>query len=134
MKIRNTVLCWFCLLSSFLAGWACGTGGSLNGRKVVGGIEVKDEEIRGSLPQRAPRIIYVANFKLDAESYSRDQGVRGALPGRLGQRLPHPLATGDPSERAVSAEPVPLNGTSQSPAALGAVPVLCDRDGFWLCL
>lgn len=100
MKIRSTVLCWFCLLSSFLASWACGTGGSLNGRKVVGGIEVKHEEIRGSLPQRTPRIIYVADFKLDAESYSRDQGGRGALPGRLGQRLPHPLATGDPSERA----------------------------------
>ena len=39
-------------------GWlACGTGGSFNGRKVVGGIEVKDEEIRGSLLQRTPRII-----------------------------------------------------------------------------
>ena len=80
----------------FFPGWACTTGGSLNGRKVVGGIEVKGEEIRGSLPQRKPRIIHVADFKLDAESYSRDQGVRGAVPGRLGQRLPHPLATGDP--------------------------------------
>jgi hypothetical protein len=42
----------------------------------------------------------VADFTLDAENYSRDEGVRGALPGRLGQRLPHPLATGDASERA----------------------------------
>ena len=80
-------------------GWlGCGTGGSLNGRKVVGGIEVKGEEIRGSLPRRTPRIIYGA--KLDAESYGRDLGVRRALPGKLGQRPPHPLATGDPSERA----------------------------------
>ena len=98
--MRSTVLCWFCLLGSLLVGSACGSGGSFNGRKVVGGIEVKDEEIRGSLPQRTPRTIYVADFKLDAESYSRDQGVRGALPGRLGQRLPHPLKTADASERA----------------------------------
>jgi hypothetical protein len=47
-----------------------------------------------------PRTIYVADFALEAESYSGEAGVRGALPGRLGQRLPHRLATGDPSERA----------------------------------
>jgi len=100
MKNRRVASSWFCLSIFLLIAAACQAGADSYGRKVVGGIEVKDEEIRGSLPQRTPRIIYVADFKLDAESYSRDQGVRGALPGRLGQRLPHPLATGDPSERA----------------------------------
>ena len=58
----------------FFPGWlGLWNGRQLEWRKVVGGIEVKGEEIRGSLPQRKPRIIHVADFKLDAESYSRDQ-------------------------------------------------------------
>jgi hypothetical protein len=100
MKHRSGVPSWFCLVTFLLGLAACQAGVDAYSRKVVGGIEVKDEEIRGSLPLRAPRAVYVADFALDAESYSGDEGVCGALPGRLGQRLPHPLAKGNPSERA----------------------------------
>ncbi len=100
MKIPSIFFKCFCLAVFLLGAAACQVGADSYGRKVVGGIELEDEEIRGPLPQRPPRTIYVADFILDAENYSRDEGVRGALPGRLGQRLPHPLAKGDPSERA----------------------------------
>ena len=100
MKRHSVLLDWFCLAIFVLGAAACQASADSYGRKVVGGIEVKDEEIRGPLPQRTPRTIYVGDFALDAESYRGDEGVRGALPGRLGQRLPHPLATGDSSERA----------------------------------
>jgi hypothetical protein len=60
------------------------------------------------LPRRAPQVVYVQDFALDAENFQGDQGVSGALPGRLnqmaqsgiGQNLPHPLATHDPAAAA----------------------------------
>lgn len=99
MKRLSVGSSWFYLAIFLLGAAACQTGADSYSRKVVGGVEVKDE-VRGPLPQRAPRTIYVADFALDAESYSGDEGARGALPGRLGQRLPHPLARDNPSERA----------------------------------
>lgn len=54
----------------------------------------------GSLPQRLPGTIYVADFALDAKDDAPDQGVRGALRGRLGKRLPRLLQKENPAERA----------------------------------
>ena len=100
MKRHSVALSWFCFTVFLLGTAACRVGTDAYSRKVVGGVEVKDDEIRGPLPQRTPRTIYVADFTLDAENYSGDEGVRGALPGRLGQRLSHPLAKDNSSERA----------------------------------
>lgn len=97
MKSRSLLLSCFCL-TIFLLGVADHTRSYA--QKLLGGIEVKDEKVKGPLPEQPPRMIYVADFALDAESYTGDQGVRGALPGRLGKRLPRPLAKGSPSERA----------------------------------
>ena len=99
MKHRSGVPSWFCLVTFLLGIAACQAGVDSYSRKVLGGVEVKDE-VRGPLPQRSPRTIYVSDFALDAESYRGDEGVRGALPGKLGQRLPRRLAKDNPSERA----------------------------------
>jgi len=69
-------------------------------QKLLGGVEVKDDKIKGPLPQSLPETIYIADFALDAENYSGDEGVRGVLPGRLGQRLPRRAMQGDPATRA----------------------------------
>jgi hypothetical protein len=100
VKRRSLAVYCFCFATSILAVFGCGAGGESFGRKVIGGVEVKEGQIRGRLPQRAPRMIYVGDFTLDAESYKGDEGPRGALPGRLGQRLPHPLQRNDAPERA----------------------------------
>jgi hypothetical protein len=55
---------------------------------------------RGALPPRVPGAIYVADFALDAERYTGAQGLRGALPDRLGQRGPGLLARDSPAEKA----------------------------------
>jgi len=81
-------------------GVGCQTASDSYGRKLVGGVEVKGDEVKGPLPQRAPRLIYVVDFALDAENYAADEGIRGVLPGRLGQRLPRLLPKENPSERA----------------------------------
>ena len=99
MKHRSGVPSWFCLVTFLLGIAACQAGVDSYSRKVLGGVEVKDE-VRGPLPQRSPRTIYVSDFALDAEIYRGDEGVRGALPGKLGQRLPRRLAKDNPSERA----------------------------------
>ncbi len=100
MKSRNLVLSWFCLTIFLLGVAVCRTDTESYAQKLLGGVEVKDDEIKGPLPERAPRIIYVADFALDAENYAGDQGVRGSLPGRLGKRLPHPFERHNPAERA----------------------------------
>ena len=99
MTNRRVASNWFCSVILVLVGAACAAGAAPYEWKVVGGVEVKDE-VRGPLPEREPRTIYVADFALNAESYSGDEGVRGALPGKLGQRLPHPLAKDNPAQRA----------------------------------
>lgn len=100
MRASRSILFWFCFAIFLLGTTGCQTVSDSYGRKVVGGIEVKGDEIKGPLPQRPPRITYVADFALDAENYAGDQGVRGALPGRLGQRLPRLLPRENPSARA----------------------------------
>jgi len=89
-----------CLTVFLVGAVGCRAGNDSNARKIVGGVEVKGAEISGPLPQRQPQTIYVADFTLDAENYAGGEGVRGVLPGRLGQRLPHPLASDNPSEKA----------------------------------
>ena len=86
MTNRRVASNWFCSVILVLVGAACAAGAAPYERKVVGGVEVKDE-VGGLLPEREPRTIYVADFALNAESYSGDEGVRGALPRKLGQRL-----------------------------------------------
>ena len=97
---RGLVLCWLCLTILLLGAASSRAGTESYSRKVVGGVEVKGGEPSRPLPQRAPRTIYVADFALDAENYAGDEGVRGALPGRLGQRVPRPLAKDNPAEKA----------------------------------
>lgn len=79
---------------------ACRIGTGSYGEKALGGVAVKGEEMRGPLPQRAPSTVYVADFALDAEEQGGEEGVRGVLPGRLGQRVPHPLARDNAAQRA----------------------------------
>jgi hypothetical protein len=98
MKSHSVVSSWICLVIFLLGVAACGAGTEAYGRKIVGGVEVK-EDVRGPFPQRMPRTIYVADFALDVDDLAAEEGVRGALPGRLGQRLPHLFAKGNPSER-----------------------------------
>jgi len=100
MKTRRLALSWVYLTVFLLGAAGCRAGTDSNARKLVGGVEVKGGEISGVLPQRQPQTIYVADFTLDADNYTGEEGVRGALSGRLGQRLPHPLASDNPSEKA----------------------------------
>jgi hypothetical protein len=100
MKTRRRALSWACILVLLVGAAGCRAGTGSNARKLVGSVEVQGEEISGALPPRPPQTIYVADFTLDAEKYTGEEGVRGVLPGRLGQRLPHPLASDDPSEKA----------------------------------
>lgn len=94
MKIRRLLQWWFCLAIFLLGLAACRTATASYGATLVAATEVRDEKFTGPLPQQLPRITYVGDFALDAEDYKRDEGVRGALPGRLGQRRPHPSGTG----------------------------------------
>jgi uncharacterized protein DUF4410 len=100
MKIRSLLWCWFCFAIFLLATMGCRTATDSYGRQLVGGVEVKGDEVKGPLPQQLPRIIYVEDFALDAENYAGEEGVRGALPGKLGQRLPRLLPRDNPSESA----------------------------------
>ncbi len=97
---RGRVPSRICLTILLLSALGCQAGTDAYTRKVVGGVEVKGGESSAPLPRQAPRTIYVADFALDAEHYAGDEGVRGALPGRLGQRVPRPLAKDNPAERA----------------------------------
>ncbi len=99
MKNRNSFLAWFCVTICLLGALGSRIATDSYAQKLLGGIEVKDEKTKGPLPERAPRTIYVADFGLDAQNYAGDEGARGALPGRLGKRLPR-FAKGSPSERA----------------------------------
>lgn len=96
----SLLVLWLCLTIFFLGGTVCGPGSESYAQKILGGVEVKDGKVKGPLPQRLPETIYVADFALDVENYVPDEGIRGALPGRLGKRLPRVLAKDNPSERA----------------------------------
>jgi hypothetical protein len=93
-------LSWLCLAIVLLGAPGCRAGADSYSPKILGGVEVKGGEASGALPRRAPQTIYVADFALDAEKYGGDEGLRGALPGRLGQRGPRLLAKDNPVERA----------------------------------
>ena len=58
------------------------------------------KEVSESLPDQRPSIIYISDFALEAKEHSGDEGVSGDLPGRLGKRMPHPLARGESTEKA----------------------------------
>jgi hypothetical protein len=100
MTNHSVALFWYCIGIFLLATMGCQTATDSYGRNVIGGVEVKHEEVRGPLPEQSPRIVYVADFALDAESYAGDEGVRGALPERLGKRLPRLLPRENPADRA----------------------------------
>lgn len=80
----------------------------LGGASLRDKVTVRDEATVAPLPRQAPATVYVADFRLDTADFQGDQGVRGALPGRLadgaldgvGERLPKPLTTTDPSAKA----------------------------------
>lgn len=95
----RVALTWLCL-AIFLLGAGCRAGADSYSPKIVGGVEVKGRETSGPFPGRAPQTIHVADFALAAENYAGDEGVRGALPGRLGRRGPHLLAKDNPAEMA----------------------------------
>ncbi len=100
MKAGSSFLFWFCLMIFLLGSVVCRGDAESYAQKLLGGVEVKDDKTKGPLPQKLPEIIYVTDFALDAENYSGDEGVRGALPGRLGQRLPRRVVKDDPATRA----------------------------------
>ncbi len=100
MKIDKTSIASF-LIIAFLPGvLCCASGSGSSSRKVLGGVRTTNEEARAPLPHKAPSMIYVADFALEAQDYSGDKGVRGSLPGGLGKRLPHPMARGSSSDKA----------------------------------
>lgn len=71
--------------------------------KVLGAVEIRDEQIKNPWPAVRPNIIYVRDFSLDAAHFEGEQGVGGLVPGqrlkRLGQNLPHPLASSEPEQQ-----------------------------------
>ena len=89
------------LCAAFLVTGGCRTGSS---SPVLGGVAVKEEAQILSPSIHRPSMIYVTDFELSTGDFDPEEGVRGALPGRLGERisgrfgerLPHPLATTDP--------------------------------------
>jgi hypothetical protein len=99
MKAFGSFLFWLCLLI-FLSVPIFHQQPQSYAQKLLGGVEVKDNQIKSPLPQKLPGSVYVADFGLDAENYSGDEGVRGALPGRLGHRLPRRLGKENPAARA----------------------------------
>ena len=62
-------------------------------------VEVKDSEMRASMPRKVPRIVYIADFMLVAED-TGDKGGGILRAGRLGQRIPKPFAKEDHREKS----------------------------------
>jgi hypothetical protein len=102
-KNRGILLAWLALTALTLLGPGCRLRD-----KAMGHVALREDQPMAALPNRAPERVYVADFGLDAQNFQGDQGVRGALPGRLsqlgqsglGQNLPQPLATQDPAAEA----------------------------------
>lgn len=105
MKRRTSLLFLVCL------GVAVGGCGADRSRNLLGGVEVRNEKLGPVKPGEGPRMVYVADFALDAENIQGDPGVRGLLPGPsqssrqgllggLGQRLVNPFGAKTPDERA----------------------------------
>ncbi|WP_333687331.1 DUF4410 domain-containing protein [Methylococcus capsulatus] len=90
---------------------AVGGCGADRSRKLLGGVDVRNEQLGAVRPGEGPRTVYVADFTLDAENIQSDPGVKGLLPGQsrsqrpgllggLGQRLRGTLGAGSPGDRA----------------------------------
>lgn len=103
--LLNPVLC--CAI--VLALTACRGSHNPYAKKLMGSVETSGTQMTGQQPRNAPRTVYVADFALDTANLKGDQGVRGVLPagatnqgllGGIGQRLPHPLASGDPQQQS----------------------------------
>ncbi|MEW6039657.1 MAG: DUF4410 domain-containing protein [Pseudomonadota bacterium] len=105
MKRRISLFLLACL------GIALAGCGSDRSRQLLGGVEVRNEQLGAVKPGEGPRMVYVADFALDAESIQSDPGVRGLLPGQsqsqrqgllggLGQRLRNPVGSGSPGDKA----------------------------------
>lgn len=71
--------------------------------KVLGAVEIRDEQIKNPWPAVRPNIIYVSDFSLDAAHFQGEQGIGGLVPGqrlkRLGQNLPPPLVSSVPGQQ-----------------------------------
>ena len=100
MRIFSLILTWFFLALCVPGARSGGNTYAYAQHLMRGGVEVKDGTVKGPLPQRLSETIYVADFALDAENYVSDKGVRGALPGSLGKRLPPVLGKDNPATRA----------------------------------
>lgn len=100
MKIDKTSIALLFIIAFLPGVLCCASGTDSSSRKVLGGVRTTGEEVKAPLPQKAPSMIYVADFALDSEDYKGDKGVGGSLPGGLGKRLPHPMARGSSSDKA----------------------------------
>lgn len=104
MNRRKVVLGLSLLLSLTLAGTGCQR---LMGKSFRDTVALENEKTTSTLPKLPPKTVYVADFSLDLQDFQGDAGVRGALPGglgdgalgQIGQRLPQPLATTDPAAK-----------------------------------
>ncbi|MFA6163675.1 MAG: DUF4410 domain-containing protein [Methylobacter sp.] len=103
MVNRNSSMYLVCLMVLTVLNAGCQMNRSLESRKVLGAIEVRDEQMKGPWPAELPRTVYVYDFALDVQHFEGDEGVGGILSnrrlGQLGQRLPHPMASQDPVEQ-----------------------------------
>lgn len=103
MVNRNSYMYLVCLIVFAVLNAGCQMSRSPDSRKVLGAIDVHDEQIKGPWPDELPRAVYVSDFVLDMQHFEGDEGVGGILPGgrlgQLGQRLPHPMANQDPAEQ-----------------------------------
>ena len=123
-------------------------------KKLMGGVEVKNEQPIAVPAAMSPFKFYVADFRLDVESFQPDQGIAGALPdrgrdsgiagrvheitNRVAERVPRPGATHDPALRAeeivrdMSAELInSFNKEGYSAIRLSTLAGPLPRDG-WL--
>jgi len=104
MVNRNSSMYLVCLMVLTALNAGCQMNRSLESRKMLGAIEVRDEQMKGSWPAELPRTVYVYDFALDVQHFEGDEGVGGILSNRrlglLGQRLPHPMTSQDPVEQA----------------------------------
>jgi hypothetical protein len=97
----NSCLWFACLVALITLMTGCQTHKA--SKNMMGVVEVRDEQLPSNWPKARPNIIYVRDFALDVDNFQADQGVGGVLPGRLrgrlGERMPHPMANTDPEQQ-----------------------------------
>lgn len=104
------VMLWMTIVYSILSLEGCRLMHRDSSQQLLGDVEISNEQTADARlqPNKAPQIIYVSDFDLDAENFQDDQGVRGMMSesgqqgilGRLEQRLPHPFTGDDPARKA----------------------------------